>query len=137
MVLALVARTGWFVHKYLTVVVPDSYAVWWVADLVVDYMEHHENRWPSGWDDLLEPYERLAEKSGRPWTFEELQERVDVDWDADPRELARAPARHGAAPFRAIWLKDGGEWYWGAHEPNDIVWSYLKARPADSAASPK
>jgi hypothetical protein len=69
----------------------DAYAVWWVADMVIEYMETHDGAWPQGWDDLREPYDTCVRRSGRPWTFEHLRDRVDVDWEADPARLMTAP----------------------------------------------
>jgi hypothetical protein len=119
-VVAIVGWGAWFVHRHTTVIVPDSYALEWVGDLVLEYMNTHGDRWPKSWDDLNEPFKR---HDGQPAHFEDLQRRVEVDWNADPGELAKTP--DGAKPFRVIWLKDGGDWYWSGYEPNRRVWEYL------------
>lgn len=113
----------WMVHQTLEGV-RNSYAVWWVADLVVVYMETNENRWPRNWDDLREPYTICTGRSGAPWTFEELQSRVDVDWQADPTRLAKQSS------FRVIWLKDGSDAHWESRNPNTIIREYLQTPAA-------
>lgn len=120
-VVMLVVLGVWMVYRALESV-RNSYAIWWVADMVVVYMEANENRWPRNWDDLREPYNVCTRRSA-PWTFEELQSRVDVDWLADPALLVNQTA------IRVIWLKDGSDSHWESRDPNIIIRDYLR-RPA-------
>lgn len=124
--LALVALGIHSIYHAVTTTVPNCYAAWWVADMVVEHMKSHDGAWPRGWEDLSAPYEACVERSGRHWTFEELQQRVDVDWQADPKVLAEA-SNDERPPFRVIWLRDGSSTYWNHAEPNGIVWEYLHA----------
>lgn len=131
-VLAVVAAGIWFgvvLHRVTSSTVPNSYAVWWVADLVILHMEANEGAWPTGWDDLQDDYVTATETSGEPWTFESLQERVQVDWDADPDVLARATPSDDEPPFRVIWLRDGGGEHWAGQEPNQMILEYLQEHP--------
>lgn len=112
----------------------NSYAVWWAADMVIEHMKIHDGKWPAGWEDLREPYEICAEQSGRPWTFEELQERVAIDWHADPNNLAMAATKNGKPTFRVIWLRDGSDAHWKEREPNKMVYDYLKKSPSTGEA---
>lgn len=109
----------YFVLRNVERVVKNAYAVWWVADMVVEHMKSNQNRWPRNWDDLREPYAALAQRSGQPWTFDELRERVVVDWKANPKSLAKENS------FRVIWLKDGTSSHYEGCEPNEIVRRYL------------
>lgn len=109
----------YFVFRNIERVVKNAYAVWWVADMVVEYMRSNQNRWPQNWDDLREPYKVLTQKSGQPWTFDELRSRVDVDWKANPESLAKERS------FRVIWLKDGTNSHYEGCEPNEIIRRYF------------
>jgi hypothetical protein len=114
------------VYRYVYTTVPNAYAVWWVADMVIEHMEANGGRWPTGWDDLADDYEMCTKRSGRPWTFEDLRSRVKVDWHADPKALSRTRDRGQEKPFRAIWPKDRSSVYWDGREPNRMILDYLK-----------
>src|SRR3954452_23982693 len=73
-------------------------------------------------------YEAATKRVGRPWTFEELRSRVEVDWDADPSVLSEMKLTDNQPPFRVIWLRDGSEAYWSGKEPNRLIWDYLQQR---------
>jgi hypothetical protein len=117
----------------------EAYAVWQTADLVIDHMKRHKSAWPRGWDDLLPPAAgtgaSVAERGGvvevgfrPPADIGRLQELVEVDWSADPRELARAAEGAGSPPFRVIWLKSGRRTAFEGCEPNQLILDYLKGR---------
>jgi hypothetical protein len=127
--LLLVVAAGYgayLLHQVVTVVVPDAYAVDWVSAMVIEHMKTNDGQWPRSWDDLRGPYEKLAAPQGYPWSFEELKDRVAVDWDADPKVLKKVtPSGHGP-PFRVIWLRDGSSTAWEGAEPNSCVLEYLR-----------
>jgi hypothetical protein len=126
-----VAFVGYVIYR-----VPESiretYALGWVSDMVVEYMERNDGRWPHDWDDLKEPYEIGVAAVGRPWTFEDLRSRVDVDFSADPKELAKAHLKNGKVPFRVISLRSGWYHYWQGSEPNVLIWEYLQNRAKET-----
>ncbi len=64
-----------------------SYAVWWVADMVVEHLDANDGEWPKNWNALRDDYQTCVKRSGRPWEFEQLRTRVAVDWDANPKKL--------------------------------------------------
>ena len=114
-------------HRVIDVTVPDAYAVWNVADLINDYMEYHDGKWPRGWDDLRESHDRLFGHDER--SFTNMRDRVEVNWSADPKSLAVTPEpAEGQLPFRVIWAKSGSKAYYT--EPNWLVWNYLHQRTA-------
>lgn len=104
--------------------VRNSYAVWWVADMVVEHLDANAGEWPKGWGDLKDDYQLLVGTSEPAWSFEELQSRVEVKWDARPDELVQQ-AGDGIPAFRVIWLSDGTDSHWSGREPNQIVLDYL------------
>jgi hypothetical protein len=116
---------AYLVYQALYNTTPNAYAVWWVADMVIEHMEANDGHWPTGWDDLVDDYGTCAKTAGRPWTFEELRGRVEVDWHADPNTLVKASNNEHAPPFRVIWLKDGSKGHWAGREPNRMILQYL------------
>ena len=108
-----------------TVVVPNAYALEWAAVFVIEHMEANENRWPTSWADLKDEYDRQVASGHRPApTWEELQSRVQIDWDIDVNSLAKADPKNDP-PFRAFWLSDGTNSHWEGFEPNRKVLEYL------------
>lgn len=113
-------------HHYSSVTVPNCYAVWWVADMVIEHLESNGGRWPTTWDDLQDDYDACVRRSGAAWKFDELQERVTVDWNANPSELARSSAETEGPPFLVIKVRNNVNVYWGHQEPNRKILEYLK-----------
>jgi hypothetical protein len=107
--------------------VRNAYAVWWAADMVVEHLKANDGAWPQDWDDLQDDYQTCVKRSGQPWSFDELQSRVVVDWHADPKQLASLANSNTVPPFRVIWLADGTDNYWESNEPNQIIADYLKS----------
>lgn len=123
----------WLIRHIVKDTTPNAYAVEWVADMVITHMEANNGRWPANWDDLRDDYEHDVQAvRARPWTFDELRSRVEVDWQADPESLARTADPGKDPPFRVIWLKDGSTTHWTGMEPNRTILNYLKKRAASS-----
>ncbi|MEX2308221.1 MAG: hypothetical protein WD738_11540 [Pirellulales bacterium] len=117
---------GWAIHRSMEGV-RNAYAVWWVADMVVEHLKANNGAWPRNWDELRDDYQTCVERSGQPWSFEELQNRVAIDWRADPSQLAALANRDFTPPFCVIWLSDGTNSHWEHAEPNQIIADYLKS----------
>lgn len=74
-------------------------------------------------------------------SIEELQQRVAIDWTANPNQFVQADFKQSGPPFRVIWLRNGKSTHYSGKEPNEIILEYLKwklaaavfdARPAAS-----
>lgn len=130
--------TAWFGYQVL-LVPRDAYAVWWTADLVIEHMDKHGGSWPRSWDELRTTGDQaykgttstnrdgtmIAEFRARD-TIDELKQRVEIDWKANPKTLANAEFKEKGPPFRAIWLRNGKSTHYSSKEPNDMVLEYLK-----------
>ena len=103
----------------------NAYAGWWVGDMVVEHLRANNDEWPKNWDDLTDDYQTcIANAGAQPWDFDELRNRVKIDWNADPVKLAEQQS--GSEPgFNVIWLADGTNASWADAEPNEIVLRYL------------
>jgi hypothetical protein len=132
-VCALIAGVIYFafsVYEMATEGMVDCYAQEWVAEMVIDHMERNDGAWPTSWDDLRESYEILAGQMGQPWSFDELQRRCAIDFDARPQQLASATIDGEKPPFRVIWLRNGKTRHWAGSEPNHMILEYLARRTA-------
>jgi hypothetical protein len=118
-----------------------AYAVWWTADLVIEYLEKQEGAWPRSWDDLRTldgPASRITETQEpdgskavefRPTPkVDELRQLVEIDWNADPQKLLEEGRKGWEPPFRVIYLRDGRKTHYEGKEPNRMVFEYLVAR---------
>jgi hypothetical protein len=128
---------GYAIWRHAFVTVPNAYAVWNTARHINDYMDIHQGAWPRNWDDLRKTCDGSNRYNPEHWA--DLQDRVEVDWTADPRLLASAPEpTPERLPFRVIWLKNGSRVHWGGVEPNWLVWVHLQepsTRPTSAPAS--
>lgn len=127
LVIVLVCVVGYLAQRSLKPVY-DSYALWWVADMVVEHMDTNNGVWPNGWDALRDDHQAFVDRNSGPWSFDFLRERVEVDWDADPQQLLIDSEDSQVAEFRVIRLRDGTDAHWESHEPNQIVLDYLRSR---------
>ena len=139
LILAVAGFLAYAAYQAGHVVIPNAYAVWWTADLVIDHMEKHGGAWPRNWEELRVTSEQaykgtvstnldgtvIAEFRPRD-TIEDLQKRVEIDWNADPRELVKAEFKEKGPPFRVIWLRNGKSTHYQGKEPNEMVLEYLK-----------
>ncbi len=110
--------------------VRDAYASEWVAGHVIQYMESHDRSWPTGWEDLRPIHDQHVSNGNCPWSFEMLQDRVVVDWNANPQKLTDMPENDDAPPFNVISLKNGKTTYWSGMEPNGIIHDWLRDNQA-------
>jgi hypothetical protein len=113
--------------------VDDAYAQWGAADMVIDYMNDHDGEWPRSWDSLS-PY--FADSNGRVggWSYKKYQERVWIDFDADPLELEKQALESDRASFNVIDARFTNFALWG-DGPDQQVHSYFLQRLTQSSAS--
>lgn len=135
LVLAVVGYAGYSIYR-IPETFREAYALCWVSGMVVDYMEGNDGRWPREWDDLKGPYELAVAQVGRTWTFDDLRSRVDVDFSADPKELAKARVKNGSVPFRVISLRSGYYHYIEGSDPNVRIWEHLQKRAKQAETMP-
>ena len=124
----LLGGTGYLAvsaYRGISTTVSNSYAVWWVGGMVVEYMHENDDRWPQSWDDLRPVYDQSVTKGNQPWTFDELKSRVGVRWDVDVEKVRELPA----PPRDLIFLRDGGREHVAGQEPNEMVHQYLTQQP--------
>jgi len=125
LILSVIAIGFWTTYS-VDKTVRGAYAVWWVADMCIEHMEANDGKWPENWDELRDDYQTCVDRSGQPWTFDELASQVEMDWDANPIELVPL-ADDSAVELRVIWLSNGSDAHWAGREPNQKIVDYLKS----------
>jgi hypothetical protein len=112
-------------YRVASVVMPNAYAADWTAQFVIEHLKANNNNWPKSWEDLRDEFDTLANPQHYAWSWEELQSRVTVDWDADSAILAAAD-RTADPPFHVIRLTDDSNCCFVNGEPNRQVYNYLQ-----------
>ncbi len=98
----------------------DAYASDWCAIFVIEHLKSTENRWPTGWDELRDEFDRMAEPSHYAWTFQELQDRVDLDFDVTADHV-----READPPLTVFELSSGRKVSYNG-DPNKLIRHYLR-----------
>jgi hypothetical protein len=135
---------GFFAYAYhhaMNVIIPNAYAVWWTADLVIEHMETHGGAWPRSWDELhltsQQAYKgTVSTNRDGTWiaefrpraSLDDLQQRVEIDWMADPASLALVKRPSKGPPFRVIRLRNGKATHYEGREPNEMILEYLESK---------
>ena len=135
-VLAAISYIGFDMWRTVTQI-PEAYAAWDSAILVVEYMDTHDGAWPRSWDELLNATNTLPRGDTRihGTPTDQFSKLVRIDWRADPSKLAEAIPETGNLPFRVITRADGSDFptLWSGAEPNTLVWEYLKTKGCEQS----
>lgn len=131
---AALAVAAWIGYRavYTLRHVPEAYAAWDTGTLLVEYLQTHDNHWPTSWDDLLTVLDLPREadivlygsSGGNAAYARSLRERIAVNWSLDPAQIADANpvTRPDGNAFTVLW--EGGD-------PNEIVREYLRVDGRD------
>jgi hypothetical protein len=112
--------------------VDDAYAQWGAGDMVIGYMNDHDGEWPRSWDSLS-PY--FADSNGRVggWSYQKYQQRIWIDFNADPLELEQQALKSDQATFNVIDATYSNA-VWG-DGPDQQIHHYFRNRSTQSSAS--
>lgn len=100
----------------------DAYAQWGMADMLVAYMDANGGDWPRDWEDLRPLFATHSRCSD--WSFEKLQDRIRIDFDADVESM-RYSAKNSEKPEFDVIEARYSESFWG-EGPDHQIWSYLR-----------
>jgi len=106
----------------------DAYAMQAAGELVIAHLKLHTNQRPRNWHGLSETFaalQRAHVSVGSP--LEQIQQRIEFDWNADVSELKRSAFTNGVRPFRVVKLRNGRNTHWVGVEPNAMIWQYLQS----------
>lgn len=62
--LGILLAIGFWLVLGVTHGIDDAYAEWGAADMLIDYMESHDGRWPSNWEALRTNFEETSGRVG-------------------------------------------------------------------------
>tara|TARA_R110002111_G_scaffold78983_3_gene125222 strand:+ start:536 stop:1042 length:507 start_codon:yes stop_codon:yes gene_type:complete len=130
-VVGIVGFVVYSLYVSISVSVPNAYAMWVAPELVIQHMEANNGAWPGNWEDLR-PYYIPGTSIESPSGFENLIERVEIDWTVDVVNL-RQSLPTNPDDLRVIWLRDGRDDQWLGAGPNELIYKYLKDGYRDPA----
>jgi hypothetical protein len=107
----------------------ECYATMEAAEAFIDYMRANGDDWPQNWEDLRAPFAVIYQRGENSLTFEELKERIDIDFSVDTARLREVGAQSGSNQAKMIRLRSGRQIYWEGAEPNETILKYLNRRP--------
>jgi hypothetical protein len=99
----------------------DAYAADWTAVFVIEHLKSSDNLWPGSWDDLHDEFDRMAEPTHYAWTFDELQQRVDLRFDVTAQQVQNAD------PPLVVFQLTSGRMVSYNGDSNLLIRDYLKA----------
>ena len=130
-IIAVVVLVGsWFAYD-ANRAMRNSYALWWAADMVTEHLKSNDDKWPRSWDELRDDYDTCVTRSGSPWTFNEIQQRVKIDFTVTTASLTEAALLANKPNFDVITAVDGTDSHWQGREPNTIIFNYLTGQQED------
>jgi hypothetical protein len=133
---ALLLGTGRLLYDYRIGSSKDSYTGLQLAAMVNAYLDAHECAWPRDWEDLREFSQVYRRADGSSYyTFAEVQDCWDIDFQANPVELAATKLTLGQPPFHAIYQRHRRPLAFPEWEPNlRVYWRLRRQAGAQVAA---
>lgn len=126
--IAMVCWTAFRLYRVVKVGIPEAYAAWTTADLIIDHVQTHDGAWPAGWTDLnLAARQRLQNGEALRCDPQDLPELVSVDWGFDPVAWMATNPQDTGFTARIVTRTDGGAFrtVWHGAEPNEMILEYL------------
>jgi len=99
--------------------VKNAYAAEIAGDMFVSYLNHHQDGWPHGWEDLDGEYSDATRRVPGPMPLDGVKQRIKIDFSVTREQFSRDPS---AVLFA---FHEGGGFFEGA-EPNEMVRRRLK-----------
>jgi hypothetical protein len=132
---------GFKVYHLVHVEIPHSYAAWTTGDLIVEYLEIHNEKWPHSWADLQEAKDSLM-KRGRAiyWDFNQLPSIVKIDWNVNSETIAKEALTGNESQIFVVTQLDGSklETRWGPDtDPNRKIAQYFIKKYSTTNSTPK
>jgi hypothetical protein len=113
----------WLVAGF-TIGIDDAYAEWGAAEMVIDYMEEHDGKWPRDWE-ALRPYFQSGGGRVGGWSFEKYKDRIRIDFNADVRSLRQQSLASDSITFNVISASHNTGVHFG-EGPNCILYAYFR-----------
>ena len=105
----------------------NAYATWGIGDVIIEYMDENEGRWPKNWEELDSFLQTTSNQTTMGGSIADLRRRIVIDFEFEPTTMAREIGIHDDKPnFRPIRLRTGGGVHFKGLEPNQRIFDYLK-----------
>ena len=110
-------------------VVRDAYASDWTTEFLISHLESNGNTWPTSWSDLEDEHAARYPQPC-PFTFAEIQDRVELKFNVDATVIANT-----RDPITFFRLKSGSGANYGG-DPNVRIRDHLTSRskPLDASS---
>lgn len=118
MICAVVSTAFRTVYAVLSQI-DDSYAADWTAEFLINHLRSPGSTWPSSWSELEDEFNSNP-SNGYPFSFEELQDLVNVQWDVNTVAIANSDP-----PFKVITLARPSGNDSVCIEPNSRIRDYI------------
>jgi len=128
LVIATVCWAAFRLDRVVKVGIPEAYAAWTTADLIIDHMQAHDGAWPAGWPHLdVAATQRLHNGDALRCDPQDLPELVSVDWGFNPAAWIATNSQGTGVAARIITRTDGRAFrtVWHGAEPNEMIVEYL------------
>jgi hypothetical protein len=106
--------------------VADQYAGLQAKDMLIRFMARNDGRWPKGWEDLREAYDVVAGEGENYCAFDDVQERVLIDFDLTPNRVKELAQRHMDDRPAFLLLRSGRDAVWYGVDLNEQIAKYLR-----------
>ena len=123
------------IFAYVVTAFDSHYAQWETGEMLIEYLEDHNDQWPREWKDL-EPYYDSNHSRVSGWSFNELRRSVWIDFDADVKALQAAAVTSKQATFdvvgqRFLFINLAGDY------ANQMLNGYFRRRLPSPPKAPK
>jgi len=120
LILLFIAAGVWVFRfaKQVVGIPREAYASDWTAIFIIDHLRT-SGKWPTGWHDLRDEYDRLAVPRHYAWTFDELQTLIVVNWDSSIDAI-----RESDVPLDSVQLTSGRQVSYNG-DPDRLIYDYV------------
>ena len=125
-IVGVVSAGLWYAIHRTSSIVRDAYASDWSTDFLLLHLQANDYQWPKSWEDLRDEHASRYPKPC-PFTFKEIQDRVDLRFDIDTETIAQSEP-----PVVFFRLKSGISASYGG-DPNERVKQYFEEQERRSS----
>ncbi len=111
------AVLAYSIYRHVTQTVPDCYAQWAAAELVIGFYSD-KNEMPKGWADLA-PYYSTSSPHHGGLSFEEINAKIQIDFPQLSKLAKNYPDKTEIPEL--IRTASGIQLHWDGAEPNHLV----------------
>lgn len=117
----------WWILKTQEDRMANAYAGTWASSMVIEYSKANPGKIPTSWDDLRTAFDTLTVRSGRPFGFDDIKHRINIDWAILDLKLSGTSTEGLVFSMKGSGHSNG---WLSRHDPNQLLDEFLSnARP--------